>query len=183
MVLLTDRAIIDRVLHGRTDEFRELMLRYQNRVFRLASGVLNSREEAEDATQEAFLKAYAGLRTYRADSGVWPWLRRISLNVCLDRIRARFPCESLESLPETECHTDAPEIEALKQVSLERINVAIGGLPERYRAVIVLRYQEDLSYQEISELLGEPLSSVQTWLHRAKQMLARKLGVMEHEML
>ena len=180
--MVTDERIIGRVLKGHTQEYRELMLRHQASVFRLAYRVLGSREDAEDATQETFLRAYGRLETCRDRGKFWPWLRRITLNLCLDRMPKTAQCEYLDDLPDKEGSSGDPvEDEVLKQAEFEDIRKAVTGLPDAYRAVVVLRYQEELSHKEIAEALGETLPAVQVRLHRARKMLAERLEVIANE--
>lgn len=180
--LASDERIIESVLRGQTRDYRELMCRYQASAFRLAYGVLGRREEAEDATQETFIKAYDKLDTCRERSRFWPWLRRITLNTCLTRLSRERPCDNIADMPEADCSPDDPvESEIMRQVELEDIRKAIAGLPDAYRTIVVLRYQEELPYSEIADMLGETLSAVQVRLHRARKMLAKRLEVIANE--
>ena len=177
--MVSDEQIIKRVLKGHAEEYRELMLRYQSQAYRFAYRVLGMREEAEDATQEAFIRAYSRLGTCRDRRKFWPWLRRILLNLCLDRLRQTHPCDVLNETPDR--ITDSVEYGVLRQAELEEIRGAIAGLPNAYRIAVVLRYQEELSYKEIAEMLGEALSTIQVRIWRAKKMLAERLGVVRDE--
>lgn len=180
--MVTDERIIGRVLNGHTQEYRELMLRYQLLVFRLAFRVLGSREDAEDATQETFLRAYGRLETCRDRGKFWPWLRRITLNLCLDRMPKTPQCEYLDDMPDAvDTRADPVEDEILKHAEFEDIRKAVAGLPVAYRVVVALRYQEELSHKEIAEALGETLPAVQVRLHRARKMLAERLEVIANE--
>ena len=177
--MVSDEQIIRRVLKGHTEEYRELMLRHQSQAYRFAYHVVGTREEAEDAAQEAFIRAYSGLSTCRERGKFWPWLRQIVLNLCLDRLRR----ERVEELPEEPADdaADTVESEVFRRAELEDIRRAIAGLPHAYRIVTVLRYQEELSYKEIADMLGETLSTVQVRVWRAKKMLAERLGVVRDE--
>jgi RNA polymerase sigma-70 factor, ECF subfamily len=160
--LASDERIIGRVLKGHTQDYRELMLRYQASAFRLAYRVLTSHEDAEDAVQDAFIKAFDKLETCRERGRFWPWLRRIVLNACFDRLRYGAHADSIEETDDDlHCSPDEPvESQVLSRVTLEEIRGAIAGLPGHYRVVVVLRFQEELSYKEIADVLGDTVSTV-----------------------
>ncbi len=171
-----DERIIRLVLKGRTDAFRDLMRRHQSAVFRLAYRILGRREDAEDAVQETFLRVYQSLNGYKEKGKFWPWVRRVAVNVCLKKLPSELPSEGVEELQDLERGLARPvEAEVLQQIELERVRKAIVGLPALYRTTFVLRYEEDLSYKEIADILEVPLTTVETRLHRAKRMLAERL--------
>ena len=182
MALMSDEQLIVRVLKGHAEDYRELMQRYQNAVFRLAFHMLGRREEAEDAAQETFLQAYKKLSTCRERSRFWSWIRRTAVNICLSKRRCEYPMDELDTLGSIDCaNADPVEAEVIRHAEAEEIRKAIAGLPADYRTAVVLRYQEQLSYKEIAEILGESLIVVQTRLYRARRMLAERLGVMKNE--
>lgn len=159
------------------------MLRYQGSVYRLAWRILGRREEAEDVVQDTFLKAYGKLASCRDRSRFWPWIRRIAVNTCMDRISLESPCEDVEELREAESSMEDPvESEAIRRAEASDIQRVVDGLPMVYRAVIILRYEEELAYKEIADLLGDSVSNVQVRLHRAKRMLVQRLAVIINEM-
>lgn len=179
--MISDERIIGRVLKGHTQDYRELVSRYQTAAFRLACRVLGRREDAEDAVQDAFLRAYSKLDTCRERSRFWPWLRRILLNTCLSRLRAQEPCDYVEDFEYSGPAQSPVEAEMLRHAEMEEIRKVIAGLPAPFRTVIVLRFQEELSYAEIAEVLCEPLSTIQVRMHRARKMLAERLEVISNE--
>jgi RNA polymerase sigma-70 factor, ECF subfamily len=175
--LISDEKIIGRVLDGHTAEYRELMLRHQDSVFRLACRILGRREEAEDVVQEAFIKAYSHLATCRDRDKYWPWLRRIATNICMRRIPCEHPSDSVDDLVDAACAQENPiEAEVMRRSAIRDIRAVVDDLPASYRAVIVLRYEENLSYQEIAEIIDEDARVVGTRLHRAKKMIAERLA-------
>lgn len=180
--MTADEHIIERVLKGHTQDYVELVQRYQAAAFRFACRILDRREDAEDAVQDSFLQAYSKLDSCRDRSKFWSWLRRILLNMCLSRLRAKEPCDYVDDLQETESADPPIETELLRQAEMEEIRLAIAGLPAPFRTVIVLRFQEELPYSEIAEILGEPLSTIQVRVHRARKVLAERLVVMSNEM-
>lgn len=169
---LEDSQLIERAgHHGDGRAFAELIRRHQGKVRGLLLRLAGDRTLADDLAQEAFLRAYRGLAGFEGRARFSTWLYRIAYNVYLNH-RARTKVHA--ALPENfENGTAAPE-SALSQSrsDLRRdLEAAIGALPERYRAVIMLYYLEDVSYPEIAEILDLPLGTVKTHLHRAKRLL------------
>lgn len=178
MGLVSDEVLIEQVLGGNTRLYGELMTRYQDMVFWLACRILRRREEAEDAVQQIFLRAYSRLDTYDGDKGsFWAWIRRITVNVCLTMSSREKPYEMLDELANDADFIFSSSVEEgmLARVRTEDIRKIISDLPSDYRVVTVLRYQEDLSYKEIADLLGVTIPTLQVRLHRAKKMLAERL--------
>lgn len=177
--MLSDDRIIRHVLAGRTDEFRELIVRHQAMVFRVCRRILHRHEDAEDAAQETFVKAFGSLSNY-AERGRFPqWLRTIAINTSLKRLPRELPTE-LTDLADTV--TSSTEVEVLRRMDCQEVWRAIDDLPATYRTALVLRYGEELSYKEIGEALGESVNVIQVRLHRAKKALANALaGVMTSE--
>jgi RNA polymerase sigma-70 factor (ECF subfamily) len=164
---------------GDRDAFGRLVESYQRPVFSLAYRMLGSALEAEDAAQEAFLRAYRALGSYDASRPFSTWLLSITAHHCIDRIRRRRMQEvSLEALPacRAELSLDGnPEATAERDGEAERVRCGLASLPEGYRVVVVLRYWHDLGYGEIAGILGESESAVKSRLHRARRRLAEFL--------
>ena len=179
--MLTDQEIVSATLSGRTTDFRLLVTRYERRVYKLCARIIGNREDALDAAQDAFIRAYSNLAGYDSSLPLWPWLRRISVNCCLRIIRlrnSRGEVEIPQDWPSEDCFTDA----LLRGGESERVLPAVSELPEAYRTVVVLRYQEEMSAGEIAELLGETPGAVRVRLHRALKMLANRLAVVTDDM-
>ena len=172
--LLGDEKLIQRVLNGHTEDFRELMQRYQGSVFRLAYRITNSRDEADDVAQESFVLVYRSLRGYREEGRLWPWIRRITVNCCLKKLSRKHPSENLEEVPDVAA--DSVEQQVLAKLALDEVRSAISELPGPYRTVIVLRYLEEMSHGEIAELVGDSVAAVQVRLHRARKALTARLA-------
>ena len=151
--------------------FGELVRRNEPRVRGLLLRLTGDKTLADDLAQDVFLRAYRGLHAFEGRAKVSTWLYRISYNVYLNH-RART--RELNGLPDTwedveaQARPNRPELR-------KDLDLAIAGLPERYRAVIVLYYLEDVSYPEIAEVLNLPLGTVKTHLHRAKRLLREQL--------
>ena len=171
-----DRDLIFRARRGETDAFGELVSRYQAAVFNVCYRLMGERREAEDMTQEAFIRAYTRLESYDPERPFGPWMRRVAANLCLNR---------LESLPITQPVIDEerdpddpgqrPEPVAEAHDEAEHLRLVLCSLPPHYRAVLELRHYQELSYEEIAETLRLPLSDVKSHLFRARKLLAEKL--------
>lgn len=180
--MLSDKQIIKRVLKGHCAEFRELVDQHQAGVFRIAYRILGRREDAEDITQEAFMQAYTHLSDYRGKGAFAAWLRRIAVNLSLKRIPRELPSDEVSAAIDAgSTDNDPVQDQVLEALEREDIDLMIRALPDKYRAVIVLRYQEDLSCSEIADMTGETVKMVHLHLHRARRMLAQRMVVKNNE--
>ena len=169
---------ITQALTGEQQAFAKLMQRYTGAVFGLSYRMLGNPQDAEDAVQEIFLRAYSRLNTFDRTRRFSTWLLSIASNYCIDRLRRRrYNWLTLDdvafALPSSEA---GPERSALQQEQRQLVQEALQRLPETYRLVAVLRYMNDLSYDEIGQVTGLPESTIKTRLHRARHMLAEALG-------
>ncbi len=174
------------ILAGNTHEFHELIRPYERSVYVMARSLLQNEADAEDAAQEAFLKAFRNLSSFRGEAKFGTWLISITLNEARSRLRARRTMkeESLDEPPEGEGQVSPALLRDWREIpseSLERQEVrgmlqdAIAGLPTIYREIFLLRDVEDLSVSESAEALGISIASVKVRLHRARIMLQKKL--------
>lgn len=177
--LARDAADVARARSGDPGGFEALVARYARRVHDLARRILRDAHEAEDATQHAFLKAWQALDRYDPGRPFRHWLLRITTNLCRNRLRARAvrrhelrPRGGEDPLPEPAAPAPAPPCEAADP----RLAAAVAALPEPYRTALLLRYQHDLSLEEIAEITATPVATVKTHLHRGRRALARALG-------
>ncbi len=175
---------VDQALCGDRAAFGQLMHRYAGAVYNLTYRMLGSAEDAEDASQEIFLRAYTRLESFDRQRRFSTWLLSVGSNYCIDRLRRRrFSWLTLDdaafALPSKE---RSPERIALDHEQQAIVQHALQQLPEHYRMVTVLRYWNDLSYEEIAKVTGLPESTIKTRLHRARHMLAKALGP-EEQML
>lgn len=174
---MNDDALVTECLRGDQDAFRLLVDRYRTRLYALACGILQDSDQAGDAVQEAFLKAYSSLAEYRGRGGFAPWIRRILVNHCLSLLRQRHRYLSLEDLDrELPSHERSPEEQTMDQNEADAIRRAMGRLPAHYRSALVLRVVEGLSYREVAQLLGVPESTIETWIHRGRLRMRALLG-------
>jgi len=181
--LQSDAKTIQRVRSGRTEEFRILVDRYQARAYLLAFRILGRREEAEDAVQDAFVRAYSALDTYLETGTFWPWIRRITVNCSIHRFSRETPSDVVEQMVEDEQpYVDTVEAEVFGKLEAARIGQAIERLPEAYRVAIILRYEEDLTTSEIAEALELSPVAARVRLCRAMKMLCEKMAVTQNEL-
>lgn len=166
-------------LDGDQDAFAELVYAFQDSVFNLCYRMLYDRGEAEDAAQEAFLRAYLNLRRFDPERSFKTWLLSIASNHCIDRLRRRrMKWLSIDDpLPSLTLSSDEPEPEdvTIDHEDSRAMQALMAQLPPDYRAAVVLRYWYDLSYVEIAETLSTTESAIKSRLFRARQMLADKL--------
>lgn len=173
---MDEAALVQRVLAGDNSAFAPLVETYQAQVYGLACHLLRDSDEAEDAAQEAFVRAYRQLASFRTDQRFGPWLLAICAHYCVDTLRRRRfrwlrmgeedPVEQMVS------HEAGPEEATLARETESEVRRLLDGLPEKYRSVTVLRYVYDLSVAQISAVTGSSEGAVKTQLCRARQSLA-----------
>ena len=175
-----ERNLIQAAQDGDDDAFAALVSSCQDRVIQVAFGYLHDRDEARDAAQEVFLKAYRALRRFNQTSTFWTWVYRITCNLCKDRLRhrARRPETSLEELTpngyEPSIPGDQPDPRAMAaEEELQRlVRESLETLPEKHRRVLILREFAELSYQEIADAVGCQDRTVMSRLFHARRKLA-----------
>ena len=174
---LSDVELVELVLAGEQDAFEVLVERYKDAVQNLAYRMLGNMTEAEDVTQEVFVRAYTQLATYKPAHKFSTWLLSIASHLAIDQLRRRrFLALPLEDVPFLEWIADlgtGPEQSALQGEQHDEIQAYLQRLPSKYRAVILLRYWYDLSYEEIATALHLTPALVKARLHRARELLAR----------
>ncbi|HET9032899.1 MAG TPA: RNA polymerase sigma factor [Dokdonella sp.] len=184
---LTDAELVDQVLSGFRDAFRQLMQRGNQRLFRMARGVLDSNEEAEDVVQESWLRVYSKLDTFRGESSVLTWMTRIVLNEAYRRLRERRPTTDVEQLdiaPTGSARVipfpgkfgiENPAATASRAQIRHLLEQAVADLPEPFRLVFILREIEECTTEETAQSLGIRAETVKTRLHRARRLLRSAL--------
>ena len=182
--LLTDEELVARSIAGDADSFNQLILRWERPIYALAYRTLGREEEARDVVQEAFLRAFRGLRGFRGQAKFSSWLYRITLNLCRDWVRRerRAPVvqlpegtDPIEIADERVAPSESVEdLVARKQMS-EAVARAMAELPEEQRVAILLKEYHGLTFQEIADQLDCPLSTVKTRLYQGLSVLRRRL--------
>jgi len=172
-------------LKGDQSAFAELVGLYQDKLYHMAYRMLYNRQEAEDVVQDTFLRVYKNLERYDDSLKFSTWIYRIATNLCIDRLRKRKPSYSLDAESNDHEGLDGysmipsdnrtPESELLLSETQHIIHQAIETLPAKYKSVMVLRYLQDMSLQEIGDVLEVPVTTVKTRVHRGREFLRKKL--------
>jgi RNA polymerase sigma-70 factor (ECF subfamily) len=178
-----DTTLVTASQAGDQDAFALLVQRHQRRVFNLVFRMLQQYEEANEVTQETFLAAWQGLSTFRGDARFSTWLYRIAYNCCLKQLEQRKREKALQVAIQaehinTEGRGDA-EQEMRERQALVREHLSM--LPAKYRIVLVLRHLQEMTYEEMAEILTLPIGTIKTHLFRARNLLKERLMAFEHE--
>ena len=181
----TDQELVRRVQAGDQTAFNLLVLKYQHRVLKLVGRFVNDAAEAEDVAQEAFLKAYRALASFRGDSAFYTWLYRIAINTAKNALvsQRRRPVDFDLDLQDPEQYdrqaklkeSDTPEGVLLTEEIRSVVEQAMEQLPDDLRTAIVLRELEGLSYEEIAEAMDCPVGTVRSRIFRAREAIDKKL--------
>lgn len=180
-----DQDLVRRVQEGDQSAFNVLVLKYQHRVLKLVGRFVNDPTEAEDVAQEAFLKAYRALPSFRGDSAFYTWLYRIAINTAKNALVAyrRRPVDFYLDLQDPEQfdrqaklkEADTPEGVLLTDEIRDVVEKAIQQLPDDLRTAIILRELEGLSYEEIAAAMDCPVGTVRSRIFRAREAIDKKL--------
>ena len=178
MAVSGDQALVKKVLSGDLDAYGELVQIYQTSVFNVCCRVLGNRRDAEDLTQEAFLRAYNNLGSYDPGRPFGPWMRTLAANLCYNKLNRReLPRVDLvdeRDLPEKDTIHNPEKVLEISQEN-QKLYQALWDLPHQYRIAVELRHFQELSYQEMAQTLNLPLNTVRSHLYRGRQKLAALL--------
>jgi len=170
-------------LEGETEAWGEIVVRYKEAVFGLCLGFLRNRADAEDITHDTFIRAYENLRRYRLEKRFSTWIFTIASNLCRNRLRHRRYHPVISPSDPVSGGLDPAAVVA-QEDRWTRVREGLDVLPYGYRAPLILRYYNDLSYREIAEVLSLPEGTVKTRIHRGKVMLKQAIekdGVIHYE--
>lgn len=181
-----DQRLVERAQRGDKHAFEMLVSKYQRKLGRLVGRLVRDQAEAEDVTQEAFIKAYRALASFRGDSAFYTWLYRIGVNTAKNYLVAqgrRAPTQTPLDAEEAENFEDAvllrdvntPEAELMSRQIAETVNASMEALPEELRTAIRLREIEGLSYEEIAAFMNCPIGTVRSRIFRAREAIAERL--------
>ncbi|MBV9228368.1 MAG: sigma-70 family RNA polymerase sigma factor [Chloroflexi bacterium] len=173
---------------GDQDAFSQLVQLHQRRVFNLVFRMLQNYEEANEITQETFLAAWQGLPSFRGDARFSTWLYRIAYNCCLKQLEQRKRDKALQIAMQEEhvlLHGNndeqaSRELDALDRTTLVREHLSM--LPAKYRIVLVLRHLQEMTYEEMAEILTVPIGTIKTHLFRARNLLKERLESFERDL-
>ena len=190
-----DQQLVERTQRGDKHAYELLVVKYQRRLGRLISRFVRDAAEVEDVTQEAFVKAYRALPTFRGESAFYTWLYRIGINTAknyLLALKRRAPTSTQFNVDEAEGFDEAellqevstPENELMSKQVVEVVNSSLQQLPDDLRTALTLREIEGLSYEEIADVMDCPIGTVRSRIFRAREAIAEKLrlllGTSEH---
>ena len=176
-----EAAIVRKVLGGDANAFETLVLEYEKNVYNIALRMTGNSEDAADMTQEAFIKAYNSLQSFRGDSKFSVWLYRIVSNVCLDFLRSknRRPTVSLsvedddgeDAQLDVADESQSPELLLDRKLTRDSVRLGLDSLPPDYRQILLLREIQGLSYDEIAQALSLEVGTVKSRIFRARKRL------------
>lgn len=184
-MITEEKELVRRAQGGDAEAFSMLVSEHQQFVYNLALRALQDSHEAEDAAQDAFVRAWMALPNFRGQSQFRTWLYRIVTNVCYNRMpklrrqMAAMGDDQVIDVPDEDSDDPADEVEAIQRRAY--LHSQIDELPESYKILVTLRYQQGLSYDEIASVLSLPLGTVKTGLFRAKAQLRQALHQFEEQ--
>jgi RNA polymerase sigma-70 factor (ECF subfamily) len=173
--------LVHRAMAREADAFRAIIKTHNQRLYRIARGVVRNDSEAEDIVQEAYVRAFAALATFRGDASLATWLSRIVINEALGRLRKRRRTVAMPANPEAQIiqfplnPSDDPERTMAQRQILRLVERATDNLPDVYRTVFIARVIEGLNIEETADLLGVRPETVKTRLHRARALVRKAL--------
>jgi RNA polymerase sigma-70 factor (ECF subfamily) len=179
-----EAAWVDSSRHGDALAFNRLVLRWEKPIYNLSLRMMQDRDEAAEATQEIFCSAFKNIRRFRKDAKFSTWLYRIAVNQCITRLRRRPPGLHLsldDQGPDSPLKGWAPaqeshEQEIIREEDRRRVRQAMERLPADHRAVVELKFYQDLTFEDISEAVEAPLSTVKSRFYAGLEMLKLRLG-------
>ena len=179
----TDEELVARSISGDAESFNQLVLRWERPIYALAYRVIGREEEARDVVQETFLRAFRGIKNFRGQAKFSSWVYRIALNLCRDWIRRerRAPIQAApEGIDLVELAAEQGPVESIETLVARRelgraVAQAMATLPEEQRTAIILKEYHGLTFQEIADLQGCPLSTVKTRLYQGLSVVRRQL--------
>lgn len=180
-----DEDLVRRYLSGDAGAFGTLVERHERRMYNLALRMTGREEDARDATQDAFLTALRKLSSFRGEAAFTTWMHRVTVNACYDLLRKRQRAPLLDRAPEDDRRAGlepppAPDHAATSDLSID-VQRALLEVPEDFRAVMILHDVQDLPYEQVAAIVGVPVGTVKSRLHRGRVALARAMGITPSE--
>jgi len=174
---LGESELVAACLAGESRAFDLLVERHRRAVYQLCHRFVGNHEDASDLSQEVFLRAYRGLQSFRGQASVGTWLHRIGVNVCLNRVSVKKPdSEPIDARQHVDTRTESPSERVLRGERADRVRRAVVMLPPRQRAALILRVYQEMTHQEIADVLGSSVGAVKANVFHALQNLKRILG-------
>jgi RNA polymerase sigma-70 factor, ECF subfamily len=179
LAALDETALAEACAAGRPGAFDLIVERHRRQIYQLCYRFTGNHEDASDLSQDVFLRAFRAIPKFRGRSSIGTWLYRIGVNVCLNRVSTRTPlerAEPIDGVPFLEQAGESASDRLLRDERASRVRAAIARLPERQRATLILRVYQELSHQEIADILGGSVGAVKANFFHALSNLKRLLG-------
>jgi RNA polymerase sigma-70 factor (ECF subfamily) len=179
----TDEVLVDETRKGNKKSFELLIIKYEKQIFNLIFRFTKDQETVAELSQETFLKAYRAIRNFKGRSSFYTWLRQIAINNSINYLHSRRDVISLDADNNAEAHIQQPhergwtnpEEVALSQEDIVSVRTALESLPERFRSILIMREFEEMSYEEIADVLNCPVGTVRSRLFHARRVLKETL--------
>ena len=174
---LSDVDLVAACLDSRPGAFDLIVERHRRNVYQLCYRFVGSHEDASDLSQDVFLRAYRGLRTFRGQSSLGTWLYRIGVNVCLNRVAVKVPhTEAIDVREHVDTKTESAVERVLRDERAVRVRAAVAQLPPKQRTTLILRIYHEMSHQEIADIVGSSVGAVKANVFHALQNLKKILS-------
>jgi RNA polymerase sigma-70 factor, ECF subfamily len=176
MTAVDDAALVQQCLAGDTAAFDELVERHRRQVYQVCYRFVNNHEDASDLAQDAFLRAYRALHTFKGNSAFSTWLYRVAVNVCLNRVsEKRAATEPIDQREHEDVRGELPDRGVLRQEQAATVRAAIARLPKKQRATMILRMYHELPHEQIAAILGSSVGAVKANFFHALANLKKLL--------
>ena len=176
MTAVDDATLVQRCLAGDTAAFDELVERHRRQVYQVCYRFVNNHEDASDLAQDAFLRAYRALHTFKGNSAFSTWLYRVAVNVCLNRVsEKRAAAEPIDQREHQDVRGELPDRGVLRREQAAAIRAAIARLPKKQRATMILRMYHELPHEQIAAILGSSVGAVKANFFHALANLKKLL--------
>ena len=181
LAALDDAALVAECVAGTPGAFDLVVERYRRPVYQVCYRFVSNHEDASDLSQDVFLRAFRGLKAFRGQAALSTWLYRIAVNACLNRVAVKKPLdgatsEPLETRDLVDVHADSPSERLLRDERGARVRAAIAQLPDKQRTTLILRTYQELSHQEIADVMGSSVGAVKANFFHALANLKKILG-------
>jgi len=175
---LDDSELVSATISGSREAFDVIVARHRRAVYQVCYRFVNNHEDASDLAQDAFVRAWRGLKNFKGESALSTWLYRIAVNVCLNRVSAKtVPTEPLESTEQVaDVRIEGAQHAMIREERAAAVRRAIAELPKKQRATLILRAYHDMSHQQIADVLGSSVGAVKANFFHALANLKKNLG-------
>ena len=177
MAELSEADLVAACLEGRRGAFDLIVERHRRPVYQICYRFMGNHEDASDLSQEVFLRAFRGLKNFKGGSALGTWLHRIAVNTCLNRLALKTPrTEPIDDAQHIDMRTESASDRLLRDERAAKVRAAVARLPKKQRAALILRTYQELSHQEVAEVLGTSVGAAKANVFHALQNLKKLLG-------